>query len=163
MSAPAWLRVGMLAVTLTVCAGTAHGQPRTTPQPDGDPDTVERGPALPLPPMVQSVPRLAQPKAEAPQEAPTAGGLEISLLYEIITTAVIILFCAGGVLALSVTANYVIRMTRPTDPVELALRDPWVRANQARLNLARAKQRDKETRKQEDKETEKQEEQDPKP
>jgi hypothetical protein len=135
MRATIWVQVGALVVVLAVCAGTAQAQPRTTPKQPIEPDPVETGPAMPLPPPVQPVPLLKPVTHDAPKETPASGGHEINMLYEIITVVILLMVCTGGVLAVSVTTHFFLRLTRPTDPVQLALRDPWVRAHQARLPL----------------------------
>jgi hypothetical protein len=139
-----WLLIGALATLLAFVAGPAHGQPPTTPSdpisldplsPDGGDGKVtgeepRRLPAKdfkpsPKRPAVNATPTAEVQVVSKPPPVSTRGWL----LEEVTTGFLIIMLSLGGIAAMAVFTRYYFRITTPTDPVQLALTDPWVRAH----------------------------------
>jgi hypothetical protein len=133
-SVAAWVRVGTLAAALALVAGTAYGQqspkppanPPKAPAPEGKRAAVE--PARPAQP--QSPPEIAK-APDVTVAPPTPVGT--LMLGETLSAFMIFIFAAGGVTLLAIGARFYFHMTRPADPVRLALTDPWIRANLERF------------------------------
>jgi hypothetical protein len=133
-SAAAWLRLAALTMALAVAAGTARGQ--APPTPPADTQSPEKEPAPPAPKVERSQPArvVAQAPPEAIAEMASQANANKALLYqEVLSWFVIGMFAVGGVTALAITARFFFKLARPGDPVQVALSDPWVRANLDRL------------------------------
>jgi hypothetical protein len=121
-----WLGV----VTLALTFGTADGQPQPIKQPIG------KDPVAPLPPSepTQPVRVIVQPPPPNPADNPGpqnhAGAFVLS---EALTGFIIFIFAVGAITALAVFARFCFSAAWPSDPVKLALTDPWVRANLERF------------------------------
>jgi hypothetical protein len=133
-SVAAWVRVGTLAVALALVAGTTYGQqppaPPAAPPPEGKRAVFEPARPAQLSPQSQPVRVIVKPPDEKPAARNPTGAL---VLGEVLSGFMIVIFSVGGVAALAVGARLYFRATRPTDPVKLALTDPWVRANLERF------------------------------
>jgi hypothetical protein len=138
------LRIGALAAVFAFVAGPAQGQPPTTP-----PETITLDPLAPdggngkvsgeEPRRLPAKDFKPSPKPPAGNVAPTAEVKVVSkppavstrgwLLEEVTTGFLIIMLSLGGIAAMAIFTRYYFRITTPTDPVQLALTDPWVRAH----------------------------------
>ncbi len=123
------LSFGMLAVVLTVCTTAARAEPAPVAPPGRLPIPEKRPRPLEIDkPVVVLAPQL---NAKPPEAAPA-----FNPLYEFTTVFIIVMFTAGGVVALTGVAHFFFRVAAPMHPRVLVLNDPWVRANLARLEAA---------------------------
>ena len=123
------LRFGALAVVLAVCSPTSQADPVPVAPPVGMPVPEKRPRPLAIDkPVVVLAPQF---NAKPPEAAPA-----FNPLYEFTSVFIIVMFTAGGVVALTGVAHFFFRIAAPMHPRVLVLNDPWVRANLARLEAA---------------------------
>lgn len=133
-SVVAVLWIGLLTVVMTVIAGPTHAQPPTPPQEPAKivADEPRRAVANDSRPQPQPATVIANQTQNVPNVAKTQSASTKSWLLEEVTTGfLIVMLSVGGVTVMAVATRFYFRLLTPTDPVKLALTDPWVLAHLA--------------------------------